>query len=570
MRLPDLFEARVAAAPDAVALVSGDRTLTYRELNARANRLARLLVSRGVGPESLVGLALPRSVDQVVSLLAVVKAGAGYLPLDLDHPAERLRFMLADAAPAYVAGASDRRVDTTVPWISLDDPAVVADLARRPDGDLTDADRRSTLDPRHPLYVTYTSGSTGTPKGVVVTHTGLGGLLATHAAAFGITAASRVVQFASPTFDGAVMEMLMALPMGATLVLAPPGPVVGAALATVLRERAITHALITPSVLADLDPERHPELETLIVGGEACGQDLAARWSVGRRMFNAYGPTEITIYATVSDRLAGLGVPPIGSPIPGVRVYVLDEHLTPVAPGVVGELYVAGSGLARGYLGRPALTATRFVADPFTHNGTRMYRTGDLVRWTPNGLSFVGRTDDQVKVRGFRIELGEVETVLTRYPGINQAVATVREDRPGDRRLVGYVTGTANPDTLRAHAAKLLPDYMIPAAFVILDRLPLTPNGKIDKSALPAPDYTTGETYRQPRTAHEELLCGLFAEVLGLPRVGIDDSFFELGGNSLLAVRLVGRAKAHLGVALDLRAVFATPRVSDLAPRLDR
>jgi acyl-CoA synthetase (AMP-forming)/AMP-acid ligase II len=360
----------------------------------------------------------------------------------------------------------------------------------------------------------------------------------------------------------------MALPMGAALVLAPPGPVVGEALDALLREQSITHALITPAVLADLDPDAHPELETLLVGGEACGAELAAKWSVGRRMINAYGPTEVTIYATVSEPLPGAGVPPIGHPIPGVGVYVLDGGLGLVPWGVVGELYVAGLGLARGYLGRVGLTASRFVADPFEGCGGRMYRTGDLVRWGVGGLEFVGRVDDQVKVRGFRIELGEVEAVLAGCPGVGQAVVVVREDRVGDRRLVGYVTGGVGVEVLRGFVAGLLPDYMVPAAFVVLERLPLTGNGKVDRLALPAPDYLVGGGYRAPRTVQEEVLCGLFAEVLGLPRVGIEDNFFEIGGTSLLAVRLAGRARASLGVTLDLRAVFTTPRVIDLAKHL--
>ncbi|TRV72173.1 amino acid adenylation domain-containing protein, partial [Streptomyces sp. 130] len=541
--LPELFAAQVAAAPDAVALVCGDDQLTYGQLDARANRFAHALIGRGVGPEQVVAVALPRSVESVVAVLGVLKAGAAYLPVDPAYPRARIAYMLDDARPVLV----------------VDDPAMVSE------GEWPESDPQVAVDVRNPAYVIYTSGSTGRPKGVVVSHAGVSRLAAVQADRLGVAAGSRVLQFASPSFDASFWDLSSALLTGAALVLAPadapldaladPGP-------------AVTHVTLPPSALAALG-DAGLTASTLVVAGEACPPELVARWAPGRRMINAYGPTETTVCATMSDPLdPGTGVPPIGRPVADFRAYVLDERLRPVPPGVTGELYVAGPGLARGYLGRPALTAGRFTACPFGPAGARMYRTGDLVRRRGDGeLEYAGRADQQVKVRGFRIEPGEVEAALAAHPGVAQAAVVARDDR-----LVGYVVpvtaATVRPAELAAHLRERLPDYLVPSAFVLLDALPLTPNGKLDRAALPAPDAVSTGGGRAPRTPQEQILAELFAEVLDVPRVSVDDDFFDLGGHSLLATRLVARVRSVLGAELGLRALFQTPTVAGLAGML--
>ena len=574
--LPALIEAQVAQRGDATALVCEDATLSYAALNARANQLAHLLIAQGAGPEQIVALALPRSAELIVGLLAILKSGAAYLPLDPDYPADRLAFMLADARPVCLitSNAIAQRLPETAPRLVLDHPDTAGVLARQPDTNPRDQDRTAPLTPVNPAYVIYTSGSTGTPKGVVVSHIGITSFAGAQIERLGITPNSRVLQFSSSSFDASIMELLMAFPAGAALVVPQAGLIAGEILADTLTRHAVSHALIPPAVLAGMPTERLEQFGTLIVGGDACPPDLVARWSEGRRMVNAYGPTETTICATMSMPLSGAADPPIGRPIWNTRVYVLDDGLQPVPVGVAGELYIAGSGLARGYLNRPGLTAERFVADPFGPPGSRMYRTGDRARWRPDGtLDFLGRADHQVKIRGFRIEPGEIEATLGQHDGVAQAAVVAREDRPGDKRLVGYVVPAAGhaPDAtmLRQHLARTLPDYMVPAAFVVLDALPLTPSGKLDRNALPAPDQQPGTEYTPPRTAREEKLCALFAETLGLARVGIHDNFFDLGGHSLLAIRLGRRIRNEIRSDFPITAVYTTPVVRDLAAMLD-
>ena len=427
------------------------------------------------------------------------------------------------------------------------------------------------LDPAHPAYLIYTSGSTGKPKGVIVTHRGIPNLAAVEIESFGIDTQSRVLQNASLSFDAAVWEMFACLSSGATLVLKTDGRSNGEALGRLIREHGVTHATLPPALLGEL-PEDLP-LSTLIVAGEACPSEVVDRWSVGRQMINAYGPTETTVCATMSAALSVGSGAPIGRPIWNVRVYVLDGCLEPCSVGVVGELYIGGLGVARGYWDRSGLTAERFVADRFGGSGSRMYRTGDLARWRADGvLEFVGRADAQVKLRGFRIEPGEVEAALLGCAGVHQAAVVVREESSGQRRLVGYVAAGSGAQlegpALRAQLSDRLPDYLVPSAIVVLDRLPLTPNGKLDRGALPAPEGLSGRAYRGPRTPAEEVLCGLFAEVLGLARVGLDDNFFELGGHSLLATRLISRVRATLDVELSIRSLFEAPTVEGLSRRL--
>src|SRR5262249_38340262 len=418
------------------------------------------------------------------------------------------------------------------------------------------------IHPHHLAYVIYTSGSAGAPKGVAVAHSWVTNLAAAQLRRFGINSESRVLQFASLNFDASVSEIATVFISGASLILMTDDRTTEG-LRRLVCEQRLTHATLPPVLLSELQ-ESIP-IETIVVAGEACPPTVAARWSRGRRLINAYGPTEGTVCATMSDDLSDRGHIPIGRPIWNTRAYVLDGGLQPVPVGVVGELYIAGEGLARGYIGRASLTAERFIADPFGSAGSRMYRTGDLARWRADGvLDFLGRVDAQVKLRGVRIEPGEIEAGA-------QAAVIAREDGGGNWRLVGYVVARSGAaievGELRAHVARFLPDYMVPTAFAVLDALPLTPNGKLDRRALPEPELAP-RVVRSPRTPQEELLCGLFAEVLGLSRVGIDDNFFTLGGHWLLAMRLISRIRASLDAELSIRSLFEAPTVAALAKAL--
>ncbi|MFE5899723.1 amino acid adenylation domain-containing protein [Streptomyces sp. NPDC056488] len=567
---PALLDRWVRRTPDAPAVRDAHTTLTYRELDARADALARRLAARGIGPEDRVAVALPRGNDLVVALLGVLKAGAAYLPLDTGYPAARLAHMLDDAAPRLLLTTPELHPGlprTTVPHLYPGD----AEPAPDPSVPLP------VPHTAHPAYVIYTSGSTGRPKGVVVTHRGVGAMAATQRERLRLTPDSRILHLASVSFDAAFWELCMALLSGACLEIDErdallPGP----ALAARVRDHGITHLTLPPAALAVMPPDSLPAGTTIVLAGEACPPALARTWARGRHLVNAYGPTETTVCATMSGfqqtdgPLAPDRTVPIGGPVDGTRVRVLDDRLAPVPPGVVGELYVSGEGLARGYHDRPGLTAARFVADPFDRAGGRMYRTGDLARWNHRGqLEYVGRVDDQVKLRGFRIELGEVEAALTALPGVAAACAVVREDRPGDRRLVAYTVpaeGTAGPDAaeVRARLADVLPDHMVPSAHVRLDALPLTPNGKTDRKALPAPEEPRAGG-REPRTDRERALCEVFASTLGVPRIGVTDDFFAHGGHSLLAVTLARRIEEECGRRLSLRALFAAPTVEGVA-----
>jgi amino acid adenylation domain-containing protein len=578
--VPELFESVVARAGENPAVVSGDRVVTYTELNARANRLARTLVERGVGPDTTVAVAMPKSDELMVVLLAVLKAGGAYLPLDPQYPAKRLAHMVGDARPVLLVRPAHMRpgLGVPVPELVVDDPDVVRETVSRPGHDLTDRCRNAPLHPRHLMYVIYTSGSTGTPKGVAVTHAGVADIVAAQAATIAPRPGDRVLQWASISFDAAFWDWSAALLSGATLVMAPAEELLpGQPLHDTLRRHAVTHAVLPPVALSVTDPEGVLVGGTVMSTGDACSRALVAKWSPGRRMFNGYGPTETTVGSTVAGPIDATDEITIGTPWSGNSVYVLDEHLRPVPDGFDGELYLAGNGLARGYLNRPGLTATRFVPDPFGPPGSRVYRSGDRGRRRADGqLVFSSRGDDQVKIRGFRVELGEVEARLAAHPAVDVAAVVVVGDLAG-ARLAAWVSTVGGVEVsaaeLRAYAAETLPEHMVPSSVHRLLRLPVTANGKIDRAALRELAVSAAHHDGEPTTDDtgdtgdpvENRLCLLVREILGVPDVRPGDNFFKLGGHSVLATRLAGRLRDELGVTMPMRAVFEAATLSELA-----
>ena len=558
--LPGAFEAQVARDPDRIALIGEAERLTYGEFNRRANQLAHWLIEQGAGPEQLIAVRIPRSVDLLIALYAVVKAGAAYLPLDTELPEDRVRQVLHSASPLLV-------LDGSTPDVS----------------GYPEANPRRTITPDNAAYVIYTSGSTGGPKGVQVAHRAIMNRLAWGLAHFDVDAADRVLLSTTASFDVSVPELFAPLQAGAAIVIArPDGRRDPAYLADLIQREGVTGADFVPSLLeAFLGEPAAKECDSLRwmeVAGEAFPATLANKaveTLPGCGVHNLYGPTEAAVEVTAWQHVPGADRVPIGAPVWNTQVYVLDAALRPVAPGVEGELYLAGTGLARGYLGQTGLTAGRFVACPFGAPGSRMYRTGDVVRWNRDGqVEYIGRSDFQVKVRGFRIELGEIEQALAASPDVASAVVVLREDRPGDQRLVGYVVPgkdkRVDSAALTELARENLPEYMVPSAIVTLPRIPLTPSGKLDRNALPAPDRPTATTGRGPRNPTEQVLCRLFAELLGVDEVGVDADFFEQGGHSLLATRLIGRIRKELNVDVKVTMVFRGPTVAQLSAQIKK
>ncbi|MFI9722812.1 amino acid adenylation domain-containing protein [Streptomyces sp. NPDC052396] len=574
--------ARHAALTSGRPAVSGPAgTLTYGELEAEANRLARHLLAEGMSPETPVAVCLPRGrVESAVAMLAVLKAGAAYLPLDPAYPYDRLRYMLSDSG----AGALITADDALPAGLAAGLPVVDLGRHRQAIAGRSAGPLPRTGHPDSLAYVIYTSGSTGRPKGTAISHRSAVNLAVAQGSCLDVRPEDRVLQFASPCFDASVWEIVMALSAGAELVLAGPEEAGGGpALAELLHARSISHVTLPPSVLSQLDPAGLPGLRVVVSAGEACPADLPGRWAAVPRFINAYGPTESTVCASLGEVVRGTDgapdgnlSPAIGRPVANTRVYVLDAELQPVPVGVRGELYVAGCGLARGYLGRSALTAERFLPDPFGPPGGRLYRTGDLARWDAQGnLHYLGRADQQLKIRGHRIEPGEIEAVLRRHPTVRDAVVTVRQGAQGHPRLVGYAVPAEPPadpgalmDELRERLRARLPGYMVPADLMLLDRLPLTPNGKVDRAALPEPERSHGAAGQAPRTELERELHRLWTELLDTGQAGVTDDFFALGGDSLLAARLTARIQEWLGIRVPVRAVFTDPTIEGLAARL--
>ncbi len=585
----ELLEEQAGKTPEAVAVVCGEEELSYGELNRRANQLAHYLRELGVKPEERVGICVERSVEMVVGVVGVLKAGGAYVPLDPGYPAERLRYMIEDSAPVVLL--TQGHLEKW--WAGMGDSVRVLDLGSasppwREHAESSPARDGIGADPQHLAYVIYTSGSTGTPKGVMVTHRNLSNLMYWHCHAFGLDIGQRSSSVAGLGFDAAAWEIWPALCAGAILLLLPP---------TVGDGNDVEHLLswwksqyldvsFLPTPIAEIAFHfgiTNPTLRVLLVGGD-CLYGVP-KIPLSFCLINNYGPTEATVVAASGAIETSAASISIGRPIANTRIYILDGQGEPVAVGVVGEIYIGGSGVARGYWKRPELTAEKFLEDPFREDGKgRMYRTGDLGRWLGDGdIEFVGRNDFQVKVRGYRIELGEIEARLREREGVGEAVVVAREDRVGEKRLVAYYTRAAAGDReqeqevvgaeqLRLYLSSSLPEYMVPAAYVGMERMPLTANGKLDRKALPAPEgdaYVVRE-YEEPEGEMEESLAGIWAEVLHVERVGRQDNFFELGGHSLLAVRVIARVREALKVEVGIRDLFARPVLSDFVRGVER
>ncbi|MBY4110413.1 amino acid adenylation domain-containing protein [Rhodococcus fascians] len=580
--LPTLLAAAVEKNPDGIAVECGTRSLTYREIDSRSSRLARLLIERGVGPEDFVALALTRSIESVTAVWAVAKTGAAFVPIDPNYPAARITHMVNDSGVRMGVTATqfEESMPTSVSWISLDSSDTEGALQGLSDDPVVADDRRAPIRRSTLAYVIYTSGSTGLPKGVAVSHAGLAPLTSTQVEIYGLDSDSRTLHFASPSFDASVLELLMAVGAGSTMVIVPPGVYGGSDLGDMLRSHRVSHAFITPAALASLDPAEVPDMRVLAIGGEAFTSELMSKWAPGRRFHNVYGPTEASMVCNISPPLNAGEAVLLGPSTKDMGYHVLDDRLRQVPAGVPGELYLTGAGLARGYHRRFALTAARFVANPYAAEGnseqSRLYRTGDLVRWrevaSGRAIEYLGRNDFQVQIRGFRIELGEIDAVLTAQDGVDFAVTLGHRSPTGATVLAAYVLPVAGTDVdldrVLDEAGRSLPAHMVPSVITRIDSIPLTPTGKLDRDALPEPVFEAAE-FRSPSTTTEHVVADIFVELLGVERVGLDDDFFALGGNSLIATQLAARLGSALGVHVPARSVFESSTVEALAQAAD-
>jgi amino acid adenylation domain-containing protein len=579
--LHELIEAQVKLTPEAVAVAFEGKQLTYSELNAKANQLARHLRKMGVVPDSLVGVCVERSLEMVVGLLGILKAGGAYVPMDPEYPKDRLAFMLEDSSVKVLltqgkladslpkCNARLTRLDTDWPLIEGE----------------SDADVERRVSAEHLAYMIYTSGSTGKPKGAMNTHRGIVNRLLWMQDAYQLTAADRVMQKTPFSFDVSVWEFFWPLLAGAKLVVARPGGHRdGAYLAQLIEREKITTVHFVPSMLqAFLEQEGLREscssLKRVICSGEALPMEYQRRFFsvIGAELHNLYGPTEASVDVTywACQRESRMSTVPIGRPIANTRIYILDRRLQPVPAGVAGELHIGGVGLARGYHNRPELTAEKFISDPFSGEpGARLYKTGDLARHLPDGnIEYLGRLDHQVKIHGFRIELGEIETVLNQHPKVQSSVVVAREDKPGEKRLVGYFVarnGEADPAEIREWLGAKLPEYMVPT-LIPLQALPLSPNGKVDRKALPAPEVKSlipSSAYAAPQTVTEHLLASVWAKELGLEKVSVSDNFFDIGGHSLVLIRIQAKLNQSLGRHVSIVEMFQFPTIHALANHL--
>ncbi|WP_093154942.1 non-ribosomal peptide synthetase [Saccharopolyspora antimicrobica] len=573
----------VAESGATPSVVYGGSTIDYSELNARANRLARRLIAAGVGPDSLVAIAVPRSDRLIVAVLAVLKAGGAYLPLDPSYPAERLAHMVVDARPVLLLRTENvSSLQLAVPELVLDDPAAEAACEQESGDDIAEGERLAPLTADHLMYVIYTSGSTGVPKGVAVSHAGVADLVSTQTRAYEVGRGDRVLQWASFSFDAWFWDFSLALLHGATLVMADQEDLMpGEALRETMLEHDIKHAVLPPVALGITDSEDLLLGGTITSTGDVCTRSLAEEWSRGRRLFNGYGPTEVTVGASIGGPITGVQEEiTIGTPWDGSQVYVLDDELRDLRDGQEGELYLAGSGVARGYLNSPGLTASRFVANPHGPPGSRMYRSGDRGRCEADGeLYFAGRSDNQVKVRGFRIELGEVEARLESHPAVEIVVAVVGGDHVSTEHVVAYVKPSARREVteaeLREHARHALPEHMVPSSIVVLEELPTLLNGKIDRKALAErasraePDVPVAVGSGEEKS-YEQVLCRMVMETLKISSATPQDNFFDLGGHSVLAANLARRMRKELGVAVPMRSMFAAQNLAELAQLVER
>ncbi|MCZ4520062.1 amino acid adenylation domain-containing protein [Rhodococcus ruber] len=564
--LNETLGAAITKYSNRIAIQDAEVMVTYADLDTRVAALASALSARGIGTEDRVAVRIGRSVEGVVAFWAIARVGAVYVPVDPNHPRERAQFVVRDSG-AVLGLCTGGGENGEVEWLNLDD--VLAEGG--PD------DEAAPTTPHHAAYVIYTSGSTGTPKGVVVTHGGIAALVQQIRSSYDLNVESRVCHLASPGFDTAIVEVLAAATAGAAVVIAQAGSYAGAELSGLIAQQAVTHLLITPSALATLDPAALAGVGTVIIGGEAAPQDTVDRWSVGRRLLNAYGPTETTCSVTMTASLNPGSADGIGRAMVGAVIHLLDRTLRPVPSGAVGEIYIETPGVARGYLGRTPDTAARFVADPFSSNGRRMFRSGDRARLRGDGtLKFLGRTDDQIKIRGNRVELGEVDAALRACPDVAAASSALRRSRTGDLRIDGYVVAARtghvlDTERMRKDLAGRLPAHMVPATLSILDEIPLTINRKVDRGALPVPSPTTPTTGTpiEPSGATEEMVAAAFAHVLGRDGIDCAASFFDLGGDSLAATRVVASVRAEASVDVGVRDLAGAPSVQALARCID-